>query len=190
MQGHDSYYLFPTVVSTFNLFDEDIDIDNIIESITQETKGYNGLISKGERSKASNFLNNHKSLKNTIQQCVNSYTTELGLIKNKISYSWCNHYTKEGNIKPHRHELSVVSGAYYPFIDGYGGQLLFDNPGNVFKINEVSQEFNEYNRQNFGVDVYPGLLVLFPSWLTHYSENNQAENRFVISFDTTIDSQE
>lgn len=190
MNNLNSFYLFPTVISTFNLFESVDNVGKIIEAIENESKGFNGLIDKGERSNSSKFLDSQLDLKNAIQQCIDNYTTELGLVKNKITYSWCNHYKKEGTIKPHRHELSVVSGAYYPFVDGYAGQLLFDNPCSIFKINEVTKDFNEYNRQNFGVDVFPGLLVLFPSWLTHYTENNQAENRYVISFDTTIDSQE
>jgi uncharacterized protein (TIGR02466 family) len=190
MIDQNSYYLFPTVVSTFNIFSDVSNVMDIVESIKTESKGYNGLIAKGERSESSRFLEKHPELKSIIQNCIDNYTEELGLIKNKISYSWCNHYSKEGTIKPHRHELSVVSGAYYPFVDGYGGQLVFDNPCSIFKINEVTKDFNEYNRQDFRFDIFPGLLILFPSWLTHYTENNQAENRFVISFDTTINSQE
>jgi uncharacterized protein (TIGR02466 family) len=177
------YFLFPTVVSSYMIEANAMDI---VMQIDNEIKGYNGLIEKGSRSERSAFLDKNLELKEKIQSCVDDYTKSLGLIPNKISYSWCNHYKKEGTILPHRHELSVISGAYYPFSDGYAGRLMFDNPLSVFKINEVSEEFNEYNRQTFDLEVFPGLLVLFPSWLTHYSKDNQADNRYVISFDTTI----
>lgn len=186
MSDQNFYYLFPTVVGTFNLFDSAEDIQPLVQSIEQASKGHNGLISNGNRTSSSRFLDDHPHLKTRIQKHIDQYTEELGLIQSTVSYSWCNHYTKNGRIRPHRHELSVVSGAYYPYIDGYGGQLIFENPCNIFKINEVTKSFNEYNRQDFSIDVYPGLLVLFPSWLTHSSENNMAENRYVISFDTTI----
>lgn len=186
MTYKNNYFLFPTVISVFDLNNSEIDFGNIINKIDEESKSHNGLIKNGVRSQQSKFLDLLPELKNSLNNCVLQYTEELGLLDCAISYSWCNIYQKNGNIKPHRHELSVISGAFYPFADGYAGQIVFNNPCGVFKINEVTKHFTEYNRQEFEIDVFPGLLVLFPSWLTHYSENNQAENRYVISFDTTL----
>lgn len=159
---------------------------SVIREIDSQTTAHNGLIRNGLRSAGSNFLDNFPDLKLAINNCIDKFTNELGILDCGIKYSWCNKYNKDGKITPHRHELSVLSGAFYPFATGYAGQIVFDNPCGVFKINEVTKDYTEYTRQNFAIDVYPGLLILFPSWLTHYTENNQADERYVISFDATI----
>jgi uncharacterized protein (TIGR02466 family) len=182
----NSFYLFPTIISTFNLSSYNNQCSEIVKQIDLHTTTQNGLIKNGFRSKSSNFLDLFEDLKHEINLCVDEYTDELGILDCSIKHSWCNKYSREGVIKPHRHELSVVSGAFYPFATGYAGQIVFDNPSGIFKINEVTKNFNEYTRQQFSIDVYPGLLVLFPSWLTHYTENNQADTRYVISFDATV----
>jgi uncharacterized protein (TIGR02466 family) len=180
------FWLFPTVISRFNLTNDIKNFDTIVQSIEDEQPSINLLIKNGYRSNSSSFLNKLPNLKNTIQTCVDQYTNNLGLENCNISYSWCNVYAKNGQIKPHRHELSIVSGVFYARADDFAGELVFDNPLNMFRVNEISKTKTEYNTHDFKFNVSTGDLILFPSWIMHYSENNFSDARYLISFDTGI----
>ena len=81
----------------------------------------------------------------------------------------------------------MVSGAYYPYIESNKSSLLFENPVSVLKPTDVSSEkITEYNSRGKEVLVTSGSLILFPSWMFHYTKKNTSGKRIVISFDTKI----
>jgi uncharacterized protein (TIGR02466 family) len=186
MNEKKDFWVFPTVISQFNLADDFENFDNITSFIEEEDPSVNMLIKNGHRSKSSKFLEKLPDLKNKIQNCINQYTDNLGLTECEISYSWCNIYSQNGYIKPHRHELSIVSGVFYAKADEYSGELVFDNPLNMFRVNEISTKKTEYTTHDFKFGVSSGDLIIFPSWIMHYSENNFSNARYLISFDTRI----
>lgn len=99
------------------------------------------------------------SLKIIIERCIKSYSTNNGIPNLKIINSWFNISLPQSKLKPHKHEESVVSGAFY--ISGKS-DLIFPNTR---------------------IPPYSGLLIIFPSDLVHYTEEEQNE-RIVISFNT------
>lgn len=180
------FWLFPTIISKFNLNSEIKDFNKIVSVIQGEQPSSNLLIKNGTRSMRSNFLKKIPELKVTIQNCVDIYSNYLGLERCDISYSWCNVYSKNGEIKRHRHELSMISGVFYVKADLQSGDLVFDNPLNMFRVNEISVYKTDYNTHDYKFNVSTGDLILFPSWIMHYTENNFSDERYVISFDTRI----
>jgi len=160
-------------------------IIDIVHSIDQEKLENNLLIKNGYRSKTNSFLDRKLWLREIFQKEINEYTDDYGVIPSKISYSWCNKYTKNGIITPHKHEMSIVSGVYYPLVQGKNSFLRIKNPCNPFKVNEISYRSTKFNMQEFEIPIEENMLILFPSWVDHYSEN-QAEIKYVISFDTEI----
>lgn len=181
-------WLFPTIINVYNLLDSvNVDeINNKIEETEQVDTYYKLFNGKGSRSSSSSFLDNSSVLKDAIQKCVDLYSDQLGLFPCTITYSWCNIYKDGGTIKPHRHELSLISGVFYSKADDHAGELIFDNPCQPFKVNEISTRLTEYNRQAFNFKVSAGDLILFPSWIMHYTENNFSSQRYVVSFDTGL----
>jgi len=180
-----NHSLFPVLVKTYDLHDYNTEeFTKIPALIDNESKIKNGLIENGDRSKSNFFLKKLPNLQGCIQKCIDDYTSTTGLLSCKISYSWCNVYRKAGHIRSHRHEMSLISGVFYPKIYGDGGVFAVDNPCNPFKVNEISEFQTEYNRQNFELGVVEGMLIIFPSWLMHYTVNNTADLRYIISFDT------
>lgn len=181
-------WLFPTIINVYNLLDS-VDLNKINENIEAEemVNTYHGLfVGGGLRSNSSTFLASAPELKTAIQDCVDLYSEELGLFPCKVTYSWCNIYRNGSTIRPHRHELSLVSGVFYSKVDDASGELVFDNPCQPFKVNEISNRLTEYNRQKFKFNVTAGDLIVFPSWLMHYTENNFSNHRYVVSFDTGL----
>ncbi len=185
MLKKEECWLFPTVINLYSLLDT-VSTTEVCLQIDKEAPANNSLITNGIRSSASNFLNSLPAVKTAMQKCVDNYTEQLGLFPCEISYSWCNIYSRNGFIKPHRHELSLVSGVFYAGVDNNSGELVFDNPCQPFKVNEISTKITEYNRQHFKFNVVAGDLILFPSWIMHYSENNFSDKRYVVSFDTGL----
>jgi hypothetical protein len=160
-------------------------ITDIIHSIDQEKLENNALIKNGYRSKTNTFLDRKLWLKQVFQEEINKYVDSYGVIPANISYSWCNKYINNGIIVPHKHEMSIVSGVYYPRILGKSSYLKIKNPCNPFKVNEISVKSTKFNMQEFEIPLEENMLILFPSWVDHYSEN-QSEIKYVISFDTEI----
>jgi hypothetical protein len=160
-------------------------IADIVNSIDQEKLENNLLIKNGFRSKSNTFLDRKVWLKEIFQTEINCYTEHCGIIPANISYSWCNKYINKGIITPHKHEMSVVSGVFYPLIRGTRSFLKIRNPCAPFKINEISTRSTKFTEQEFSISIEENMLILFPSWVEHYSEND-AEIKYAISFDTEV----
>jgi hypothetical protein len=98
-------------------------------------------------------------LRNIIKQYVRIYCNKYEIPPLKFINSWFNISQPGNKLKAHKHEESIVSGAFY--ISG-STPLIFPDTS---------------------IQPYSGLLVLFSSDLVHYTEEEQ-EQRIVISFNT------
>jgi uncharacterized protein (TIGR02466 family) len=93
--------------------------------------------------------------------------------------------------KLHRHDSSIYSGVFYVKTPPNSGRLVFDNP-NLFLYHYVKpffcDEFNNVNSSQWYFDPAPNLLIIFPSWLSHWVEPNlSSEDRISFSFNISID---
>lgn len=178
--------VFPILIKKVRLQSiNSVNLAEIAHSIDQEKIENNNLIKNGHRSKTNTFLDRKLWLKDLFQKEIDSYVTDLGLTPAKISYSWCNKYLEKGFILPHKHEMSVVSGVYYPLIKGEKSFIKIKNPCGPFKINEISVKTTRFNLQELEIQIEENMLIMFPSWVDHYSEN-YSEIKYAISFDTEI----
>ena len=98
-------------------------------------------------------------LKNTIKQYVRLYCNKYEIFPLKFINSWFNISQPGNKLKAHKHEESIVSGAFY--ISGKTPLIFPDT----------------------SINPYPGLLVIFSSDLVHYTEE-ETEERIIISFNT------
>ena len=98
-------------------------------------------------------------LRNILKQYVRIYCNKYEISPLKFINSWFN-ISKPGNkLKAHKHEESIVSGAFY--ISGKTPLIFPDT----------------------SISPYPGLLIIFSSDLVHYTEE-ETEERIIISFNT------
>jgi len=98
-------------------------------------------------------------LKTIINEYIIIYCEKYNIPPLKFINSWFNISQPGNKLKAHRHEESIISGAFY--ISGRT-PLIFP---------ETS------------IQPYPGLLVIFSSDLVHYTEE-ETEERIIISFNT------
>ena len=126
-----------------------------------------------------------KDLKADLQQAVDIYCDKVELGNNvKIGMSWFNILQKGQSVNLHRHEVSVVSAAYYIKVDKDSAGLNFKSPLDPYRMHEFFVKNTEYNIKNVEVACEQGSLYLFPSWLEHYTNPNQTDDRITISFNT------
>jgi hypothetical protein len=171
-------------IDNFNLSNYNDDTISVIEeSITGEYHLVSGLSSyKIDREFL--FKETLKPLMIKIQECINEYirTHEAyefdyasELEASVISSSWFNILGKGHKVDRHRHveswddrEGSVVSGAYYPYVDEGSAPLVFTFP----------------ERKVIEMPCSSGSLVIFPSWLDHHTLENKTDKRVTVSFNT------
>ena len=180
---------FPTLISSFDLKGHECE-QTVIDMIeTYEKTGDHALVHEGQSSYITGdemFLNDKRlvSLWKTIQSCCDEYSEETGIDYTLISTSWFNRLEKYGSVDPHRHERSVISGAYYPKCENGSAPLMFESPLQHYamNINFIKQtRFSTYSEVFVPAD---GLLILFPSWLRHSVPPNQSNKRYTVSFNT------
>ena len=103
-----------------------------------------------------------------------------------VSSSWFNEMDNGAHVKLHRHERSIISGVLYFNLSNNSSPISFKNPLIPYKMMELyNGNSNYYNT----IDVYEGLLILFPSWLEHETLP-QSGKRCVISFNTIHQGQQ
>jgi len=125
-----------------------------------------------------------KKLRSQIENSLDEYTAHTGLIPTTLSNSWLSIMNKDTELLAHRHEASVLSGAYYPKVPTDSVGLTFVNPLKPYTMCMVNQHTTQYNAEHGTLPAQEGVLYIFPSWLEHRSEPNQSDGRAVISFNT------
>jgi len=187
--NYQAYDVFPTLITVFDLKDHPANKRVFDLMKNTQIKNHALVSNNGESSYAeetpNRFLSNPliKDFNETIQQCVNIYTEQSGLTNCTIKNSWFNKMGKGGRIILHRHEFSTVSGAYYPVWNEKNCNLRFRNPIAPYKMAELSSPtMTPYNDMEQEVPGAEGRLILFPSWLEHYTLENESDERWVVSF--------
>ena len=183
---HDA---FPSLVTSFDIEGHD-DQAMVMEMINKYRDfGDHKLVHEGQSSYINGdeqFLNDVRlvNLWKTIQECLDLYTQASGIDYSLISTSWFNSLYQGGSVDAHRHERSIVSGAYYPYVDNGSSPLLFENPMTPYFMNQTNIQETPYNKYELECFPKTGLLVLFPSWMRHRVPANITEKRYTVSFNT------
>jgi hypothetical protein len=133
-------------------------------------------VSSYEIDKEFLFKEELKPLMIKIKECINEYIRPNEKLEaSVISSSWFNILGEGHKVGRHRHveswddrEGSVVSGAYYPYVEDGSAPLIFTFPeGKVVNMHPSN-----------------GSLVIFPSWVDHHTTENQSNKRITVSFNT------
>ncbi len=182
--------LFPTVVMRYDL--NDFAYYNRMVDVVNKTKtNWHAIMKNSEstydESTGIRWLDKLglAEFKQALEACVQDYCLTYGLPELQIRNSWMNRVGKGGAVKAHRHEVSVLSGAFYPIVDKGSTPLIFKSPLHPYKMFEYSAEETKYNANLMEIPCEQGSLILFPSWIEHYTEDNTTENRVTVSFNTS-----
>jgi hypothetical protein len=126
-----------------------------------------------------------RNISHNLSEEIIKYSTRIGYRVSKECYSWVNIQNKGSLLKAHTHPNSLLSGAIYINTDKNSSRLYFHTPNPFIAFTDVESR-TEYTSEYFEIQPYNGLLVIFPSWITHSSLDNvnETEERCVISFNT------
>ena len=183
------YGLFPTLVATYNLLDHPA-YSKIVTEVNKTVTSQHSIMKDSEstydESAGNNWLDKSylSDFRQQIQDCVDHYASEYKLKQCFIKNSWMNRVGKGGSVRAHRHEGSVISGAFYPVADEGSCPLVFKSPISMYRMSEILLTEDLYNCYNQEIPCEQGQLILFPSWLEHYTDDNKTDNRITISFNT------
>ncbi|MBI28934.1 MAG: hypothetical protein CFH21_00153 [Alphaproteobacteria bacterium MarineAlpha5_Bin11] len=106
----------------------------------------------------------------------------------KVSSCWSIINKKFASNAGHIHANSLISSAYYVQIGKDCGNIVFDDPrpGAVVKKHKYTK-VGDWNQGNVSIEPKEGLLVMFPSYLTHYVQPNMSDKeRIILSFNLDI----
>ena len=126
-------------------------------------------------------------LRTLMQRCVDEYVDKIKLEPLGIWNSWMNKGSEGSKTSLHRHEGSVISGAFYPKIVGHNRNsppLQLHSPLKPNHMCTVFTEPNDYNTYVQEVPAWEGMLWIFPSWCEHSTEVNRTTARYCLSFNT------
>ena len=129
---------------------------------------------------------NIEDLKKEILYHLNEYCFQAGIAPNYIINSWANVLEQQGLVKRHRHEKSIISGAYYP--NDSDANLILENPNTIFQMTQTNVNDSIYNSEKISIKPKAGLLVMWPSHIYHYTESNDKNKRYTVSFNTLDES--
>jgi uncharacterized protein (TIGR02466 family) len=186
MKSKVTHWLFSTPVAVYDLskFVTD-EINTVLQGI-----GYtkNDLVDGIRGDKDPSKISELKPLYDEFQRCINHYSEEMGITNSYIYESWMNILSMNGSVGVHRHYDSIISGAYYPYVDDGSAPITFVSPTEGFRMLDVqhtrpdAQGTYTSNVQN--IEAKTGQLVLFPGWVQHYVPPNKTNMRITLSFNT------
>lgn len=105
-----------------------------------------------------------------------------------ITDCWANVCRRGEYHRAHIHPNNVLSGVYYARAPQGCGDIVFDDPRPQAKVLMPNvKELNPLNSHELRVEPTTGMLIVFPSWLTHrVAINRSAEERISISFNVML----
>lgn len=105
-----------------------------------------------------------------------------------VHSAWSNVQGRGEFVRTHMHPWSAFSGVFYASVDDEAGDLYFEDPRPAHK----SLLFPSIGRENRALVRFhprPGLMVVFPSWLEHYTDPSRSDAlRVCLSFNATLGS--
>jgi len=185
--------VFSNFVATDQL---DTDNDTLVAyafSLASKDSGVFVSNEGGWQSKDVSESEEMKSLISLIEDRINILHTQIGLnnkFKQVISNIWININRHLNYNRAHMHPHSCFSGVYYVKASDRAGCLEMMNPVSSFfhviPSDSVGQP-GPFNSQLCSLPPTPGMLVMFPSWLMHYTQPNLSnDDRISIAFNTML----
>ena len=124
------------------------------------------------------------ALRSTVDEAVRKAFAEMGAA-NGLGYrleAWGNIHDTGGYNQAHTHRDALLSGCYYLHVPQGGGAIVFKDPRpGTLHSRALGQGVNSWH--NAVLKPKTGTLLLFPHWLEHAVEPNEAdESRLAIAF--------
>ena len=161
--------------------------DAVVSLEYERTKINNSDISKNRY-----ILNSMPDLKMEIEKHCDKFVRKYLIVKSSAQFylqnSWSNLHGPNEYSQKHYHGNSLISGVYYPILPKNSGDLAFHREGSYTNLfhNSIKFEFDDFNNVNtdqYILKLKEGVIVFFPSHLTHSVRINESkEPRYSIAF--------
>lgn len=194
------YKLFPTLVHksvyTGNLAALQSSVIPYLDEVFEDAKNNNqvsmrngGICSVNTCNKLQEKID-IEDLIDFVSDSVKQYWKELNYIDAsvKVHHSWANIYPPGSYIDNHNHSPAPLTASFYLKKPEDSGNIVFENPISTLlryqPYKGLSDSENYASAFDTVVEVNEGELVIFPGWLMHKTEiNNAQDNRIIIGFD-------
>jgi len=182
--------LFPTTVGVFSLGSE------LTATELNFVKRLDTRVNQLNTTSIDNYLFQNPELSRISEFCENSlqeyfkniYAPKYDIMP-YITQSWSNYTNKGQSHHKHEHPNSIVSGVFYIQAVREVDRLYFFKPG-YQQLKIPTENFNLHNSDSWWLGVETGLLLLFPSSLSHMvSEVTTEDTRISLSFNTFFKGQ-
>jgi uncharacterized protein (TIGR02466 family) len=187
-----------TVFTSFIACDYlDLDVENLKRfSNVEKEKSQGREISNYGGWQSSDYSIDHPGLtqlRTAINQRISELLPKLGFNNNfTITNCWININEKDHFNIPHTHGFSTLAGVFYVTAPAGGGRLILRNPVNAhdFCINKKTVvNWNEFNSPTWEIEPEVNKLVIWPSWIDHYTlPNTSNDPRISIAFNISVDA--
>ena len=175
----------PPLLKAYYPHDDFDDIVNYVKGLQYQTT--NGSINNSQ-SVDTYVLNKDifSNLNELIEDCVKEYTDKILVTDQElnVTQSWTNR-TKIGQEHHyHDHPNSILSGVF--FLKSGSPIKFLNNRYHSFQLEHKKNvnSYNQYNQNVYEFSSEPRILILFPSYLTHYVPVNIGGDRYSLSFNT------
>ena len=175
----------PPLLKSYYPHDDFDDIVNYVKGLQYETT--NGSIDNSQS--VDSFVLNEDIFSNFnefIKDCVKEYTDKIFVTDQElnVTQSWVNRTEIGQEHHYHDHPNSILSGVFFlksgspiKFLNNRNCSFQLEHKKNVNSYNQYNQNVYEFSSQ-------PRILILFPSYLTHYVPVNIGGDRYSLSFNT------
>ena len=144
---------------------------------------------------------NFNSLFKEVHSSFNKISTEIYKISEdytiNLDTAWINKNNCLNFVLPHEHPGCNLSAVYYVKSDPTKSYIRFRSPNQIITekypqsdTDDIIKEFNGFNSATWTIPTVPGMLLIFPSWLTHYVVNTSVDTRISIAFNGILSSKQ
>ena len=175
----------PPLLKAYYPHDDFDDIVNYVKGLQYETT--NGSIDNSQS--VDSFVLNKDIFSNFnefIEDCVKEYTDKIFVTDQElnVTQSWVNRTEIGQEHHYHDHPNSILSGVF--FLKSGSPIKFLNNRYHSFQLEHKKNvnSYNQYNQNVYEFSSEPRILILFPSYLTHYVPVNIGGDRYSLSFNT------
>jgi uncharacterized protein (TIGR02466 family) len=178
--------IFPTGIGIVKNDSVIIDKEQLLSSLTwKEDQSKQGFFDQSQTNL--HELDEWKPLTDWIKQQARLYWNQLGWQCDDLWFTqcWINNMSSGGNISSHWHSNSMISGVYYFLGDHNTGGTIFESTKNPLEFSFQTEILKDtiYTAGRHLVPAVEDSLVLFPSYISHFSEPNRFNApRYTLAF--------
>ncbi len=177
------------------IYNTNLDIDNkLLETLAYQEKQKDNLgrtkSNNGYQTKDLDFQKYKFLFDEISKHAIKFYSIyDANILSHYIGNFWINISGKHHYNRLHSHNGSFISGVYYIKIPKDSGGIVFENPSCMFIENTFGNRnnWNNYNSPEWRIVPKEKQLLMFPSYLRHFVEQNKSdEDRISLSFNLLI----